>query len=134
MTGLNISVGTELPAVEIEPISRKTLALFAGGSGDHQAVHIDIDVAKARGRDDVFAHGMLAMAHLGRLLTNWVAPERIRSYKARFVTITPLYAQPTCTGRVITINDGLATLELVVTLADGTVTVRGDAVVDIRGM
>lgn len=134
MTTQTITIGTELPPVAIEPISRKTLALFAGGSGDHQAVHIDIDVAKGRGRDDVFAHGMLAMAHLGRLLTNWVAPERIRSYKARFVTITPLYARPTCTGRVVAINEGLATLDLVVTLADGTVTVRGDAVVDISGM
>jgi acyl dehydratase len=30
------------------------------------------DVAKSAGMDDVFAHGMLSMAYLGRLLTNWV--------------------------------------------------------------
>jgi hypothetical protein len=75
---------------------------------------------------------MLSMAYLGRLLTNWVPQERIRSFKARFVAITPLYARPTCTGRVVAINDGLATLELAVTLADGTTTVRGEAVVELR--
>ncbi len=30
-----LQVGTELPALTIDPISRTTLALFAGASGDH---------------------------------------------------------------------------------------------------
>ena len=127
-----IAVGTELPPLEIAPISRRTLALFAGASGDHQPVHIDLDAAKARGRDDVFAHGMLSLAYLGRLLTNWVPQERIRSYRARFVAITPVHGKPTCTGRVTAIEAGMATVELTVTLADGTTTVRGEAVVDLR--
>lgn len=132
MTLSDVTVGTELPPLEIGPISRRTLALFAGGSGDHQPVHIDIDAAKARGREDVIGHGMLAMAHLGRLLTNCVPQERIRSYKARFAAVTPVLANPTCRGRVVAIHDGLATLDLTVTLADGTITVRGEAVVDLR--
>jgi acyl dehydratase len=126
-----ISVGTELPRLRIEPISRRTLALFAGASGDHQPVHIDIDVAKVRGVEDVFAHGMLSMAYLGRLLTNWAPQERIRSYRARFVAVTPVHAQPTCTGRVTRVEDGLATIALAVTLEDGMTTVRGEAVIDI---
>lgn len=59
-------VGTELPALEIEKITRTTLALFGGASGDHNPMHIDIDVAKSAGLEDVFAHGMLSMAYLGR--------------------------------------------------------------------
>ena len=121
-----------LPPLRIDPISRKTLALFAGASGDHQPTHIDIDAARAKGREDVFAHGMLSMAYLGRMLTDLVPQEKIRSYKARFVAITPVHAQPTCTGRVIAIEDGLATLELEITLANGATVVRGEAVVDIR--
>ncbi|SMF90078.1 Acyl dehydratase [Azospirillum oryzae] len=132
MTLSDVTVGMELPPLEIGPISRRTLALFAGGSGDHQPIHIDIDAAKARGREDVIGHGMLAMAHLGRFLTNCVPQERIRSYKARFAAVTPVLANPTCRGRVVAIDDGLATLDLTVTLADGTVTVRGEAVVDLR--
>jgi acyl dehydratase len=125
----DITVGTELPPLQIVPISRTTLALFAGASGDHNRMHIDIDVAKSAGLDDVFAHGMLSMAYLGRLLTNWVDPQSIRSYRVRFASITPIHGNPTATGTITAIENGLATIELTVTLADGTVTLTGDAVV-----
>jgi acyl dehydratase len=131
MTFNDIAVGAELPALPIEPISRRTLALFAGASGDHQPVHIDIDAAKARGRDDVFAHGMLSMAYLGRYLSEWVPQERIRYFKTRFAAFTPLYAEPVCSGRVVSIDGDVARLELDVTLRDGTTTVRGEALVDV---
>jgi acyl dehydratase len=127
----DITVGTELPPLEIPPISRTTLALFAGASGDHNPMHIDIDVAKSAGLDDVFAHGMLSMAYLGRLLTDWVDSQAIRSYQVRFAAITPLHGKPTATGKVVSIENGLATLELTVTLDDGTVTLTGDATVAI---
>ncbi|MDT5402380.1 MAG: hypothetical protein QOK33_5611 [Mycobacterium sp.] len=129
----DITVGTELPPLELSPISRTTLALFAGASGDHNPMHIDIDVAKSAGLNDVFAHGMLSMAYLGRLLTNWVDPQAIRSYRVRFVAITPLHGKPTATGTISAIDDfdgeRRATLDLTVTLDDGTVTLTGDAVV-----
>ncbi|MFI7003281.1 MaoC/PaaZ C-terminal domain-containing protein [Nocardia sp. NPDC050175] len=134
MTDLaSIDVGTELPPLWMRPISRTTLALFAGASGDHNPIHIDLDVAKSAGLDDVFAHGMLSMAYLGRLLTDRFDPQAIRSYRVRFAAITPVHAEPTATGKVVSIDtvDGerRATLELAVTLADGTVTLTGDAVV-----
>jgi len=132
MTIRDVHVGMELPALQVEPISRKTLALFAGASGDHQPTHIDIDAAKAKGRADVIAHGMLMMAYLGRMLTDFVPQEKVRSYSARFVATTPVHAQPTCTGRVVALQDGLATLEMAIHLADGTTVVRGEAVIDIR--
>ncbi len=128
-------VGTELPTLSLAPISRTTLALFAGASGDHNPIHLDLDVARSAGMDDVFAQGMLSMAYLGRLLTGWVPQERIRSFEVRFAAITPIHGQPICTGRVTAIDvvDGerLATLDLTVTLADGTVTLTGGAVVVI---
>ncbi|MPY99104.1 MAG: dehydratase [Actinophytocola sp.] len=130
-TTTDIAVGTQLPPLRIEPISRATLALFAGASGDHMPIHIDSDAAKKFGYDDVFAHGMLSMAYLGRLLTNWVPQDKIKTYRARFTAVTPLHAEPTCTGRVTAVDDGLATVELTVTIADGTVTLRGDATIDI---
>ncbi|WP_067569931.1 MaoC/PaaZ C-terminal domain-containing protein [Nocardia acidivorans] len=128
-----VAVGTELPPLRIRPISRTTLALFAGASGDHNPIHIDSDFAKSAGVGDVFAHGMLSMAYLGRLLTNWVPQQSIRSYRVRFAAITPVHGEPTATGKVVAIDevDGerRATLELLVTLADGTVTLTGDAVI-----
>ena len=131
----DITIGTELPPLEIRPISRTTLALFAGASGDHNPMHIDIDVAKSAGLDDVFAQGMLSMAYLGRLLTDWVDPQAIRSYRVRFAAITPLHAKPTAIATISAIDDvdgeRRATLNLTVTLADGTVTLTGDAVVAV---
>lgn len=131
MTATTLEVGTQLPALQLPPISRTTLALFAGASGDHNPIHVDLDVAKSAGLDDVFAHGMLSMAYLGRALTGWFPQPQIRSFGVRFAAITPVHGQPTCTGKVTAVEDGLATLELAVTLADGTTTLVGDAVVSL---
>jgi acyl dehydratase len=133
MTAPVFQIGAELPPLVIDPISRTTLALFAGASGDHNPIHIDLDVARSAGLDDVFAHGMLSMAYLARLLTGIVPQERIRTFGVRFTAITPVHGRPTCTGTVTSIDevDGerLATLALRVTLADGTTTLLGDATV-----
>lgn len=128
-----VPVGTELPPLALPAISRTTLALFGPASSDLNPIHLDIDVARSAGLDDVFAHGMLSMAYLGRLLTGWVDQRQIRSFAVRFAAITPVHAQPTCTGRAVSIEtvggERRATLELAVTLADGTVTLTGSAVI-----
>ncbi len=124
-----IEPGTELPELALPPISRTTLALFTGASGDHNPIHIDLDFARSAGFEDVFAHGMLSMAYLGRLLTTWLPQAQLRSWSVRFASITPLHGQPTCRGRVVSVADGLATVELTVTLADGTSTLVGEALV-----
>lgn len=125
------TVGDALPPLTLPPISRTTLALFAGASGDHNPIHIDLDVARSAGLDDVFSHGMLSMAYLGRLLTNWQPLSHLHSWSVRFVSITPIHGEPTCTGRVSAIEevDGkpVATVDLEVTLADGTRTLAGVA-------
>ncbi|MBM7276367.1 dehydratase [Gordonia rubripertincta] len=130
------AIGAHLPSLEIDPISRTTLALFAGASGDHNPIHVDLDVAHSAGLDDVFAHGMLSMAYLGRLLTDLFPQQQLRSYRVRFAAITPVHARPTCTATVASIDDTdgekQATLDLEVTLADGTVTLQGSAVVAVQ--
>ena len=68
----------------------------------------------------------------GKNPKGWVPQEKIRSYKARFLSYTPVHAQPTCTGRITAIEDGLATVELSIGLADGKTVLRGEALVDIR--
>jgi acyl dehydratase len=126
-------IGTELPSLAVEPISRTTLALFAGASGDRNPIHIDLDVARSAGLDDVFAHGMLSMAYLGRLLTSAFPQQQLRSWRVRFAAITPVQAQLTCTGVITAVDDSAgerqATVDLRVTLADGTETLTGQAVV-----
>lgn len=96
-----IQVGDALPPLALPPINRTTLALFAGASNDHNPMHIDIDFARKGGMPDVFAHGMLSMAYLGRLLTQWVDQRQLREFSVRFAGITHLGHQITCTGKVV---------------------------------
>lgn len=96
----DIQIGDALPPLSAAAINRTTLALYAGASGDHNQVHIDLDFARKSGQPDVFAHGMLSAAYLGRLLTNWVPQSHVRQLSVRFVGITQLGHIPTCTARV----------------------------------
>ena len=97
----HIQVGDTLPELQLPPVDRTTLALFAGASGDHNPMHIDIDVARRAGMPDVFAQGMLGMAWLGRLLTSWAPQSQLRRFEARFQGITHLGNAMRCSGRVI---------------------------------
>ena len=97
----NLSVGKILPELVRGPVSRSTLALFAGGSHDHVLLHIDSDFAKAAGMDDVFGHGMLSMAYLAQAIKSWVPQDRLRRWSVRFTAITPLNAEVYCRGTVI---------------------------------
>ena len=97
----DLKVGDKLPPLTKPPISRTTLALFAGAANDHNPMHIDIDVARSAGMDDVFAQGMLPMAYLGQLLTGWVPQTALRSFAVRFASITHLQDELTCTGEVV---------------------------------
>ncbi|QGZ55148.1 MaoC family dehydratase [Paraburkholderia acidiphila] len=128
-----IQVGDTLPPLELPSVDRKMLALFAGASGDHNAVHIDIDYARRAGMPDVFAHGMLSMAWLGRLLTQWVDQRQLRQFGVRFVGITHLGHRIVCTGRVVEKfeAEGERRLRLEIQTANqyGEPRVVGDAVV-----
>jgi acyl dehydratase len=97
----SVQVGDMLPALQLPPVDRTTLALFGGASGDHNPVHIDLDFARRCGMPDVFAQGMLGMAWLGRLLTGWAPQSRLRRFDVRFQGITHLGNAIRCTGRVV---------------------------------
>ncbi|MEC8849372.1 MAG: MaoC family dehydratase [Polycyclovorans sp.] len=131
-----VKVGDELPALKLPRISRTTLALFAGASGDHNPVHIDLDFAKAAGMPDVFAHGMLSMAYLGRFLTNWAPQTQLRHYAVRFSAITPIGAKLTCGGKVVEKlernGEQVVKLEIGVVDENGELKLSGDALVALK--
>jgi acyl dehydratase len=127
-------VGDRVGPLRAGPVTRTTLALFAGGSGDHNTIHLDLDAARAAGMDDVFAQGMLSMAYLGRLLTDTFGQRALLSFSTRFTAITPVNADPVCTGEITAIEDGTAALDLRVELADGSVTLLGTALVRLEGI
>jgi len=129
----DLGAGDAIPSLTLPPISRTTLALFAGGSGDHNPIHIDLDVAKAAGMPDVFAHGMLSMAWLGRMLTDWAPQSALRGFSTRFVAITQVHETITCTGTVVeTLERGgerLVRLDVQTANDRGEVKLAGEALV-----
>lgn len=132
LTYAQAQIGDSLPVLRTKPISRTTLALFAGASGDHNPIHIDIDFAKAAGMPDVFAHGMLGMAYLGRLLTGWVGQSQLRAFTTRFVAITQIHAELTCTGTITDKRaDNLVIVEIAATDQNGKVTLTGSATIEL---
>lgn len=107
--------------------------MYAGASGDHNPIHIDIDFAKKFGMDDVFVHGMLNMTYLGRLLTGWVPQSAIRQYGVRFASITDVKDKITCSGKIVEKyeKDGEQLIRMEVTAAnqDGDIKLSGQAVI-----
>jgi acyl dehydratase len=130
----SIQTGDALPTIELPAISRLDLALYCGASGDHNPIHVDIDFAKTAGMPDVFAHGMLSAAWLGRVLTDWMPQEAIRSLDIRFAAITHVGERITCTGEVTEkFMDGqrqLARVRLATRNADGIVKLTGEALIE----
>ena len=126
-------VGDMLPEVQFGPISRGMLALYAGASGDHNLIHIDIDMAKRSGMPDVFAQGMLSFGVLARVPAEWAGAGRLKSFGARFVSMTQVHDLITCQGQITERFDAdgehLARIALTATAQDGRKTLTGEAVV-----
>ncbi len=95
-----IEVGDELRPLSLPPITRQALAVYCGASGDHNPIHVDIDFARESGLDDVIAHGMLVMAYMGRMLTQWVPQSAVRQFDTRFLAMTRVGDRITASGRV----------------------------------
>ena len=126
-------IGDKLPQLVLGPITRAKLALYAGASGDHNPIHIDIDMAKAAGLPDVFAHGMLSFGVLARLPKDWAGQGNLRDFGARFVSMTQVHDVITCTGEITEIfasgDETRAKIVLTATAQDGRKTLTGEAVV-----
>ena len=129
----SLSVGDAVPPLTVKPISRTTLALYAGASGDHNPIHIDIDFAKRFGLDDVIAHGMLIMAYAGRMLTDWLPQTTLQRFGVRFSAITAVHDIITCTGTVTAKDaDGTLHVDLQAANQHGDVKLAGEAVLRLQ--
>lgn len=128
-----VRVGDELPDLVLPAIDRALLCRFAGASGDLNPIHVDIDFARRAGMPDVFAHGMLGMAWLGRLLTGWRPQSSLRSFSVRFMALTHLGNQPVLRGQVVELleEDGRPLARVAVEMLNqyGQLKIQGEALV-----
>ena len=131
-----LQVGDSIPPLELPPLTRLTLALYCGASGDHNPIHVDVDFARSAGMPDVIAHGMLSMAWLGRLVTQWMPQTALRDLSVRFAAMTQVGERITCRGEVVEISDvaGERRVRLSITTSNehGQVKLAGEAVVALN--
>jgi acyl dehydratase len=130
---VNVTPNFDLPTLTLPPVNRTTLVLFCGASGDHNTIHIDIDAARKAGMPDVFAQGMLGMAWLGRVITQWIPQSQLRQFNVRFQGITHLGHIITCKGTVAEtfVVDGESRAKILVSTVNqyGETKIAGEVIV-----
>ena len=131
---MSLDVGTELTVREFR-VTRADLVRYAGASGDFNPIHWSDRVATAVGLPGVIAHGMYTFALASRAVTGWAGDA------SKVVTVAGRFTKPvvvpdddegadvTVAGRVTSVEDGLATIELTVTHRDQKVLGMASAVV-----
>lgn len=95
-----ISVGDEIPPLTLPPIETAQLARYAEVGGDDNPIHVDQAAARATGLPGIIAHGMLTMALLARMLTDWVPQSNLREFSTRFTAMVFPGDVLTCRGTV----------------------------------
>ena len=80
----DVTVGDELPPVTY-PVTRLSLVMYAGASGDFNVIHWNERIARSVGLPNVIAHGMFTMAQAGRYVTDWTGdPGAVEEFGVRF--------------------------------------------------
>ena len=128
----DLSVGDEREAVVVEKLGRTQIVQYAGASGDFNPIHHDETFATgAAGYPSVFAHGMLTMGLTGKLLTDWLGDEVLKSFGVRFVGQVWPGDTLTARGTVKSIQEqgsqGLIEIEVVTVNQKGEPVVKGSA-------
>jgi acyl dehydratase len=100
--------GMELDEMVFGPLSRVDIVRYAGASGDFNPIHTDEGYARSTGAPTVFAMGMLPAGYLAHAVSDWFGgSQNLRRFKVRFTTRVWPGDEIACTGRVVSIEDGL---------------------------
>ena len=109
------------------PVAAIDLALYAAASGDHNPLHLDAEVAHAAGFDRPVVHGMLTMAHAGRLITRNFGDHSLLSLATRFIAPAILGDTIRLSGTLAEVADGVARYDITARNAQGAMLATGVA-------
>lgn len=105
--------GMDLAEKVYGPVSREDFVRYAEASGDDNPIHQDEEYAKKSGAPTVFAMGMLSAGYLANALSEWFGgAHHIRRYKVRFTNRVWPGDEIVCTGKVVSIEDGLVNVSI----------------------
>jgi acyl dehydratase len=127
----SITVG-DVVAEKSFDLTRDSLVRYAGASGDFNSIHYRDDVAVEVGLPGVLAHGMLTMGFAVQPVVDWIGdPGKVLDYTVRFTrpVLVPAtgHATVTVVAKVGAIDEGVARIDLTVTLNDETVLGKAQA-------
>lgn len=98
---MRFQVGDELPELVKGPIKRQDLQKYADASGDHNPIHLSDEFAHAAGLEGVIAHGMLSMAYVGQMVTEYAGQDaELVDFGVRFRAMVRPEDQVFCRGKV----------------------------------
>jgi len=112
------------------------LVMWAGASGDYNAIHYDKDYALHQGLPGIIVHGQLVGAFLGQMLTDWAGVKgNLRklslSYKGMNYPGETLICQGKILKKNIEDNQHLVTLKIWVENPRSEKTLTGMAVISL---
>ncbi len=124
--------GQELPTLRKGPVQRIDLVKYAGASGDYNPIHTVESYAREVGFGDVIAHGMLTMAYVGQMLTDFARDEAdLGEFTVRFRAVVRPGDVLECRGQVTDVakdGDGfLAKVQVSAVNQAGEAVVKGTA-------
>ena len=130
----DVKVGDTTTQIVADNLTRTQIVQYAGASGDYNPLHTDeVFTTKVAGYPSVFAHGMLSMGFLGRLVTSYAPRDRIRKLGTRFTSITwpgdVITLSGKVTGKREEGGEKLIDLEVKCTNQNGQDTLQGHATV-----
>jgi len=82
------------------PVTRTDFVRYQGAAGDMQPVHHDDEYARAAGFSGVFSVGMFQAGLLASWAADWLGPENVRQFRARFKEQVWPGDVLRCTGKV----------------------------------
>lgn len=123
--------GEAIPSLT-KHITQQQIDAYADVSGDHNPIHLDPEVARAVGLDGTIAHGMLSMAFLGQMLTDWLSEQGassgwVRRLRVRFQAMVRPGDTLTCHGVLGAPSEQGQRVEVWINNQHGERVITGDA-------
>jgi len=103
----DIKVGYEITPV-VKEITQEKINKYADASKDYNPLHVDPEFAKNTMFGGTIAHGLLSLAYISQMMTNWVSKAWISGGELEVTFLAPVRPGDTITskGKVIDKDEG----------------------------